>query len=228
MSTTLRLSALLLALPFASLLTACNEVETGQNGLVTLTPDDCGKQGCDLDDGIAVGGTLTATLDGTDDRDARDLRLVSSAPWVVDVIATDTSGFDPEFRILGTGAGRADLIAVDQWGYAIDYFPVEVAMIGELSIDANADELSVIGADVAFQAPIGSELRLEAVGLSRGRELTGDVQYLAELDAAIAQAMMPGADPSRGHLRLTVPAGDHDVRLTAPGGARKLIRIMGR
>jgi hypothetical protein len=229
MPTTLRLSSLLLALPLTSLV-ACqwNEVETGKNGLVEMTPSECGKPGCDLDDGVAVGGTLLVKLTGTDGHDARDLSLVSSAPWIVDVIGQEGGTFDPEFRIAGNAAGRADLIAIDSWGYEVDYVPIEVAAISDLAIDANADELNVIGVDVAYQAAAGSELRLDAVGLSRGRELTGDVQYLTELDAPIAQAMLDGADPSRGHLRFTVPTGDHDVRFTAPGGASKTIRIIGR
>lgn len=229
MPTTLRLSSLLLALPFTSLI-ACgwNEVETGRNGLVQLTPSECGKDGCDLDDGVAVGGTLLITLSGKDGADASDLRLISSAPWIVDVVSQEQSAFDPEFRIAGNGAGIADLIAIDQWGYEVDYLPIEVAAIGDISIDASGDQVSVIGVDAAFQAPIGSEFRLDAVGLSRGRELTGDVQYLTVLDQAIAESMMDGADAARGHLRFTVPAGDHDVRFTAPGGATKQIRIMGR
>jgi len=40
--------------------------------------------------------------------------------------------------------------------------------------------------------------------------------------------VMAGSDVSRGHLKLIVPAGDHDLRFTAPGGAAKLVRIMGR
>jgi|GEM_PF-2751850 len=229
MPTTLRLASLLLALPLTSLV-ACtwNEVETGRNGLIELTPTECGKDGCDLDDGVAVGGSVLLTLRGVDGKDASDLRLVSSAPWIVDVVSSDFGGIDPEFRIVGGEAGRADLIAIDQWGYQIDYLPIEVAAISDVAIDANVDELTVIGVDVAYQAPVGSELRLDVVGLSRGRELTGDVQYLAELDAAIAQGVMAGSDVSRGHLKLIVPAGDHDLRFTAPGGAAKLVRIMGR
>lgn len=229
MPTTLRLSSLLFALPLTTLV-ACqwNEVETGRNGRIELTPSECGKPGCDLDDGVAVGGTLLLTLHGKDGVDASQLRLVSSAPWIADVIADEGGAFDREFRIAGNGAGRADLIAIDSWGYEVDYLPIEVAQIGDVAIDANAEALSVIGVDVAYQAPVGSELRVEAVGMSRGRELTGDVQYLTELDAAIALAMMDGSDAARGHLRFTVPAGDHDVRFTAPGGATKLVRVMGR
>ncbi|MBK7077122.1 MAG: hypothetical protein IPH44_33005 [Myxococcales bacterium] len=233
MPTTPRLLAsLLAALPLATT-AACqwNEVETGKNGLVQLTPDDCGQLGCDLDDGVAVGGALTIRLSGTDGRSAADLELVSSAPWVIDVIDADTFGSEPEFRMLGTGAGRADLIVIDRAGYEIDYLPIEVATISAFALDARAaglTELTVVGADRAFQAPVGADLELDVSGEAFGRQLTGDVQFLVELDQAIATAMKADADVARGHLHLTMPAGDHALRVTAPGGASQRILLLGR
>lgn len=232
MPTTPRLLTLLAALPLAST-AACqwNEVETGKNGLVQLTPDECGQLGCDLDDGVAVGGTLTIRLSGTNGRSAADLELVSSAPWVIDVIGADTFGSEPEFRVQGNGAGRADLIVIDRAGYEIDYLPVEVATISAFALDARADGLTephVIGADRAFQAPAGVDLELDISGEAFGHQLTGDVQFRVELDAAIATAMKPDADVARGHLHLTMPAGDHDLRVTAPGGATQRILLLGR
>lgn len=232
MPTTLRFASTLLALPLASL-AACgwNEVETGKNGLVEMIPDECGKFGCDLDDGIAVGGTLSISLRGTDGRDASDLRLVSSAPWVVDVIATEGTSFDPEFRILGTGAGYADLIAIDRAGYEVDYLPVEVANISDVAIDVSADgmqPIAVVGVDEAYQVPAGVELELDVAGRAFGRELTGDVQYQVALDEALARNMLSDSDVARGHLHLIVPSGVNDVRFLAPGGARKTVRIISR
>ncbi|MBK9036723.1 MAG: hypothetical protein IPL61_36650 [Myxococcales bacterium] len=232
MPTLSRLALLLAALPFTSLV-ACtwNEVETGKNGLVQLTPDDCGQLGCDLGDGVAVGGALTIRLSGTNGRSAADLDLVSSAPWVLDVLSADRFGSEPEFRVLGTGAGRVDLIIVDRAGYEIDYLPVEVATISDLGIEADAagmTELSVIGADRAFQAPAGAEVQLDVAGRAFGHELTGDVQYLVELDAAIAAGMRGDADVARGHMHLTMPAGDHALRITAPGGASQRVLLLGR
>ncbi len=232
MSTPRFLTSLLATLPLATT-AACqwNEVETGKNGLVQLTPDDCGQLGCDLDDGVAVGGTLTIRLSGTNGRSAADLGLVSSAPWVIDIIDADTFGSEPEFRVVGNNAGRADLIVIDRAGYEIDYLPIDVATISSFALDARADgltELTVAGADRAFQAPAGADLELDVSGEAFGRQLTGDVQYLVELDAAIATAMKPDADVARGHLHLTMPAGDHDLRVTAPGGAAQRIRLIGR
>ena len=77
-----QLPLLLLALPFASF-AACtwNEVEDGRLGRLEMTPSECGQPGCDLDDGIAVGGTLDLSLRAKDNVDISDLRLVSSASW---------------------------------------------------------------------------------------------------------------------------------------------------
>ena len=232
MPTSLRLVSLLAVLPLSTLV-ACdwNEVETGRNGRVNLTPDDCGRLGCDLDDGIAVGGALTIRLSGTEGRSAEDLRLVSSAPWVIDVTSSDTWGSEPEFRMLGTGAGRADLIVIDRAGYEIDYLPVEVATITELDLDAQADGLApmtAIGFDTAFQAPTGADLELEVSGRAFGNELLGEMQYLVELDQAIAGAMRSDSDVARGHLHLTVPAGDHALRITAPGGETQRVLLRGQ
>lgn len=232
MPTFTRLATLLATLPLA-LTAACdwNEVETGRNGLVQLTPDDCGQLGCDLDDGIAMGGALTIRLSGTEGRSAADLDLVSSAPWIVDIISADRFGSEPEFRVIGNAAGHADLIVIDRAGYEIDYLPVDVAAISDFDLDARADnltELNVIGADRAFQAPAGADLELDVAGEAFGHTLTGDVQFRVELDAALAVAMRSDADVARGHLHLTMPAGDHDLRITAPGGATQRIVLMGR
>ena len=54
------------------------------------------------------------------------------------------------------------------------------------------------------------------------------MQFLVELDQAIATAMKADADVARGHLHLTMPAGDHALRVTAPGGASQRILLLGR
>jgi hypothetical protein len=222
---------LLLALPFSSL-AACNwsEVEDGRLGRLELTPSECGHAICDLDDGIAVGGALDITLAGKDGVDASDLRLVSSAPWIVDILETEAWGSQPRFRIAGQGAGTAELIAIDRYGYEVDYLPVEVATIAAFDVSAIADgmTMSAMPGGRVIEVMTGTELELELDGTARGRVLTGDVQLLAELDAALATAVMPGSDPARGELRLRVPSGTHDLAFTAPGGAREVIRVVGK
>ena len=227
-----QLPLLLLALPFASF-AACtwNEVEDGRLGRLEMTPSECGQPGCDLDDGIAVGGTLDLSLRAKDNVDISDLRLVSSAPWIVDVVATESFGLEPRFRIAGNNPGRADLIAIDRYGYEVDYLPVEVAAISAFDVGAIADgmtESTVPGLGPVFEVVAGTEVTLQIDGTSRGRILTGDVQLEVALDAALALAMLPGSDPARGELHFRAPGGAHDLTVTAPGGARETIRVVGK
>ena len=222
---------LLVALPLASL-AGCtwNTVEDGRLGRLQMTPSACGQAGCNLGDGIAVGGALDLTLRGKTGVDASDLHLVSSAPWIVEVLSTEATGSEPRFRIVGDGAGLADLIAVDRYGYQVDYLPVEVATIAGFDIGATADgmtESTVPGLGEVFEVAAGTDVHLEVDGTSRGRALTGDVQLLVELDAALAAAMLPGSDPARGQLHFKAPLGTHDLTITAPGGARELVRVVG-
>lgn len=226
------LASLLFALPLASL-AACNwnEVEDGRLGRLEMTPSDCGQPGCDLDDGIAVGGSLDVSLRGKEGVDATGLRLISSAPWIVSVIDGDVFGSEPSFRIAGANPGVAELVAIDAYGYEVDYLPVEVAAIADFDVTAIADGLAMstapgIGRVLTVQT--GTEVTVELDGTSRGRVLTGDVQLLSELDAALASAMMPGSDPARGELHFRAPSGTHDMAFTAPGGAHMIIRVIGQ
>ncbi|HVV84640.1 MAG TPA: hypothetical protein VHE35_16355, partial [Kofleriaceae bacterium] len=177
---------LLLAIPLVSL-AACNwnEVENGRLGKVQLTPSNCGLPGCDLDDGIAVGGTFDLTMSGTAGVDVSDLQLVSSAPWIVDVISSDGLAGEPTFRIAGNGAGLADLVAIDRYGYEVDYLPVEVADIAAFDVITTADGMAqstVPGIGEVIEVRGGTQVTLDVEGTSRGRALLGDVQYLVELD----------------------------------------------
>jgi hypothetical protein len=223
--------SLLLALPLSAT-AACNwnEVEDGRLGRLELTPSECGQPGCDLDDGIAVGGALSVSVRGKDGIDATGVRLVSSAPWIVDVIDGDDFGSEPSFRVVGEAAGLADLIAIDRYGYELDYLPVEVAAIADFDVTAIADGMtmsSAPGVGRVLEVTTGTEIELELDGTSRGRVLTGDVQLLAQLDAALAGAMLPGSDPARGELHFRAPSGSHDMAFTAPGGARMVVRVIG-
>ena len=222
---------LLLALPFASL-AACNwnEVETGRLGRVELTPSNCGQPGCDLDSGLAVGGSLDLSLQGKNGLDVSDLRLVSSAPWLVEVRPNGFDGLVPTFSLLGNAAGLADLIVVDRYGYEVDYLPVEVATIADFDVTVVADGMieSLSSGIRTFEVNAGAQVTVHVDGTSRGQVLMGEVQLLAELDAAIATSLAPASDPARGDLSFTAPLGNHDVVFTAPGGTRVQLRIVGR
>lgn len=227
-----QLSLLLLALPLSSL-AACNwnEVEDGRLGRLEMIPSECGQLGCDLDDGIAVGGSLDLSLRGKAGFDASGLRLVSSAPWVVDIVTVEDIGLEPRFRIAGYNPGLADLIAIDGAGYEVDYLPVEVAAIAGFDVTANADNMSMYtqpGLGEVIEVFAGTDVQVEVDGTSRGRALTGDVQLLVELDAALAGAMIPGSDPARGELHFRAPSGTHDAVFHAPGGATQVVRVVGK
>lgn len=228
-----RLLPLLASLPL-SLLAACewNEVEQGRYGRLELVPSDCGQAYCDLDDGIATGGDLAITVRGKDGASAYGLELISSAPWVVDVVAIEDDGFEPRFRVLGTGAGRADLIAIDRDGYEVDYLPVEVATVADLEVSLVGDgaaSLIMVGYDSAFEIKAGTTVGLDVIGTSRGRDLTGDFEYAVFLDAELSAALQDGSDLGAGKLRLSVAApGDHELFFVAPGGATEKIRLVVR
>lgn len=228
-----RLIPLLASLPL-SLLAACewNEVEQGRLGRLELTPSDCGQLSCDLDEGIATGSDLSITVRAKDGGSASGLRLVSSAPWVVDVIEREWDGFEPRFRVLGTGAGLADLIVIDGDGYEVDYLPVEVATVADLEVSLvgeGASEIAVAGYDSAYEIQAGVETTIDVIGTSRGRDLTGDFEYAVFLDADLSAALQSGSDLGGGHLRLLVPAaGDHVLTFIAPGGATERIRLIVR
>lgn len=227
------LSVLAFALPL-SLVAACDwsEVEQGQNGLLELVPSDCGRSYCDLDDGLATGGEVSIALRGRDATSAYGLTLISSAPWIAEVVAVEDDGFEPRFRVLGTGAGRVELIAIDDLGYEVDWLPLDVATIGDLEVSLVGDgatPLAVVGADSAFELTRGAEVVLDVLGTARGLDLTGEVAYIVTLDAAVASALGADSDLAHGHLVLRdLAPGDHGVTFIAPGGATERIRLVVR
>ncbi|MEZ4398381.1 MAG: hypothetical protein R3B06_00075 [Kofleriaceae bacterium] len=227
-----RTTSLLLALPLATLL-ACDvdQVETGRNGLIEFTPSACGRPGCDLSQGVAIGGAFTIQLRGTEGRSAAELTLGSTAPAVVDVLGQLQGSATPTFQLVANGQGRADLMVLDRAGFPIDYLSVDVEPIVDLVVDADAPGLARsrrAGGEQVLEAPTGGLLTLAVSGEAYGDELIGDVQFLVELDQAIAEAMHATSDVGRGKLVLDVPAGEHAVLINAPGGARQRIVIVGR
>ena len=54
------------------------------------------------------------------------LTLISSDPYVLEVYPVYQGSTFSEWRVDGVGPGRADLIAIDGYGYEIDYTGVEV------------------------------------------------------------------------------------------------------
>ncbi len=220
--TTRLASTFLLALPFAGLV-ACNEVETGAYGVVEFTPEDCGRAWCDFDDRLALGATIDVSLDGVDGQYVDDLHVETSAFFVAEVIAEDST-FGPSATIQGTGIGFVDLLAVDDFGYVADYLEIEVAAPDALEVDVlgstvDGPHLAEGVDDLYFVAP-GARLSLDVSPLADGLELTGQLRYNVFLDEALYAAVEPGDDIASGRFDLVAPAGEHTVTIVTTTASR--------
>lgn len=212
-----RLASLsLLALATLPLTAACNEVETGENGVVEFIPDECGATFCDLDDGLAVDATTEVYLDGVGDNYVDDLTVESSAPWIAQVIAID-GGLTPRVTIAGNAEGEADLLAIDRNGYVVDFITIEVKFPDALSVDvegANVNGPNYTAdpdIDDLYFVAAGTSLDIDVTALADGSPLMGQLSYGVQLDSDLAFAVDAGDAVDDGHFRLTAPAGEHDL-----------------
>lgn len=217
-------------LPISALLlsAACNEVETGRYGLVEFVPDDCGAAFCDLDDRLAVDATTDIYINGVDGQYVDDLFIRTSAPWIAEVIDERDDGLAPRVTLAGNAPGPVDLLAVDQWGYIVDYTSFEVAAPDELTVDiwgsavdgphaaADVDDLYFIGAD--------TEIEIDVSALFAGSELMGRKSYSVVIDADLVFGLEPGDDLADGNFRLRAPAGEHDLYV-ATSSAYRLVHF---
>jgi hypothetical protein len=222
--------ASLLPLP-ALLLAACNEVETGRYGLVEFVPDDCGAAFCDLDDRLAVDATIDITINGADGQYVDDLFIRTSAPWIAEVVDERDDGLSPRVTLAGNAPGPVDLLAVDRWGYVVDYVSFEVAAPDTLLIDvwgsapdsidgphpsADTDDLYFVDAD--------TEIEIDVSAMFEGTELTGKKAYSVVIDADLVFGLEAGEDLADGNFRLRAPAGEHDLYV-ATSSAYRLVHF---
>jgi hypothetical protein len=222
--------ASLLPLP-ALLLAACNEVETGRYGLVEFVPDDCGMAFCDLDDRLAVDATTDVYINGAGGQSVDDLFIRTSAPWIAEVIDERDDGLSPRVTIAGNAPGPVDLLAVDRWGYVVDYVSFEVAATDQLLVDVwgssvdgphlatDADDLYFIGAN--------TEIEIDVSAMLDGSELMGKKSYSVVIDADLVLGLESGDDLADGHFRVRVPAGEHDLYV-ATGSAYRLVHFSAK
>ena len=191
----------LLSLSLLSLLSvtaaACNEVESGEMGLVDFVPDDCGQSGCDLDDGLAVGATTDVYLESASGGTVDDLHIESSAPWIAEVLEYE-DGISPRAVIGANNAGYVDLLAVDRYGYVVDFVTIHVVAADDI-------EIAVDG----VMAP-GAVVAIDATALADGWPVMGRVEYTVVTDAEMA-AGIGSQDVSDGQFDLQLPAGEHDL-----------------
>jgi hypothetical protein len=230
-----RSSALLLAAPLALGLAACNEAETGHNGVAYFVPDDCGRDFCTFDDPIAAGSTLDVYLDGVDDQYVDDLEIASTDRQVIDVLGEEPSG-SPRYTLLARAPGRADLAALDPRGDEVDFISVEVARVDELRVDVEGRNLGPplqwVTADgtiaLGYTVDAGAHLEIDVEPYAHGRWAIGDFQYGVVIDPEVAAALDSSSRLTAGRLVLDAPAGEHDILLTAPGGAYVMIHLSAR
>ncbi len=226
-----RLSWFASVLPLA-LLAACNTITTGDNGVLTFTPDDCGKSSCSLDEELVIGGSTVVTLDDAGEGDVDDLTLISSDPYVLRVELVERGAFDSEWRVTGTGAGSAEIIAIDAYGYEIDYTEVEVRRADKLALDregGNAVGPSVrVNFDEVWTVNAGEDVSLHASPYRNGWKLMGRVSYDVSIDEILFDGLSPGARVELGELRFNVPYGEYPVTFRAPDGTAVDVLIVAQ
>jgi hypothetical protein len=222
---------LLSFLAATSLLAACNEVETGRYGLVEFVPDDCGAAFCDLDDRLAVDATTDIYINGADDQDVDDLYIRTSAPSIAEVIDERDDGLSPRVTLVGNAPGRVDLLAVDRYGYVVDYTSFEVAAPDELRVDVwgsavDGPHLSTDADDLYF-VTAGTEIEIDTGALAGGSELMGRKSFSLVIDADLLFGLAEGDSLDDGNFRLRVPAGEHDLYI-ATGSAYRLVHFSSK
>ena len=211
------------ALAFAAV--ACNDTETGAEGLVLFTPDQCDLMGtgCDFDDGIAVGGIVNVWISGADQSVSTvGFDLESDDPNVFTVGPIGDVAGRPTWEIVGTGAGVARLYAVDADGSDVDFLEVAVQELEALRLvqtlgdavgptsDSEFDEIWQINANMETWFYIEP-----MVGLER---IMGIMQYGIVIDEGLEAGLAEGSDVTGGFYKINVPAGDYTLEITADNG----------
>jgi hypothetical protein len=225
-----RLSSVLLAT--ASILTAaaCSEVEEGRYGIVDFVPQDCGNAYCTFDDDLAIGATTDVWLSGNDGQYVDDLEIVSSNPFVVDVVGRD-GGAPARFTIEGTGTGRADLIAIDRYGDEVDYISIDVAPVRNVDFwvtggDVRGPDDIVVGGVIVPRYAVAAGTRVEIVAHPDG--MLGEMSYDVVLPSAIRDRLDGDSNLGRGKVVVSPPAGEHELRFRTEDGRSWPVQISAR
>lgn len=202
-----------------------NHVETGERGLLEFTPSDCGRENCDLDVPLAIGGATEVRVEAVDDHELGDLTLISSDPYVVDVFLVEDGFYSQDWLIVGYDVGRADIVAIDAYGFEVDYIIVDVRAATSIYLEREAGAADGPTADEAFDEiwtiAAGTRVEFQARPFRAYEgELMGRLEYFVEIDDALARALDPRADLVAGELAFVAPLGDHSITFFAPDGTR--------
>jgi len=217
-----RLVGILLAAS-AGLIAGCNDTETGAQGLVRFTPDDCGQFSCDFDDGLVAGGTTEVFIMGTDGVSTAGLDLASDDEGVFTVQAAPDEGTTPRWELFGAGAGVARLTVLDRGGQQVDFLEVFVqeldgmqavafvgSAVGPDLADPDYDEVWTVNADQLTSFFVRPTVA--------GQEIMGKLTYQASVSQELAGALTESADPAAGFLEFSLPVGQHDASFTSDNG----------
>ncbi len=224
--------------PLAMLAGACNTVTTGDSGVLTFTPDECGPGGCSLDDTLIVGGSTLVTLDDANDRhnnaDLSDLTLITDNPGVVDVQVVKSSSFTSSFRVTGVAGGRAHLIAIDRGGYEVDRTDVVVGYADAFDIYRGSKgfvrDNDRAGYDQVWITQASAENDMTIYALRHGDRLMGRFEYHVDIDRVLFDGISAVWKDSlaKGHMVFRVPPGEYPVTFTTPDGLPLRLLIVAK
>jgi hypothetical protein len=225
-----RLTLFAASLSFAA--AACNTVTTGDRGVLTFTPDECGRDSCDLGDELVVGGSTRVSLDDVDRHgDVDGLTLITDDPSVLRVDLIDRGSFTSEWRVTAVGPGWARLIAIDGAGYEVDSTDVEARHPDRLAMDrrwGQAVKSSRFGVDEVWTVEAGQDVRFDVRPVRHGWDMMGRVAYFVEIDEILHEGLAPEVDLVHGELGFRVPAGEYPVTFTAPDGTFIAVLIVAQ
>lgn len=126
----------ILAFLGASLAVGCNVTVEGNEGNVSFTPRDCGRElsGCDLAGGIGVGGVLNIQISGLNGFSTVGINLESADLEVLDVTPTGDVDGEPTWSLNGLNPGTARLMALDSDNVVADYIDVDIVQPDRLTL----------------------------------------------------------------------------------------------
>jgi hypothetical protein len=205
-------------------LAACNAAERGAEGALVFTPDRCDLvgTGCDLDDGLAVGGTVSMHLRAVDATSTVGFDLVSSDSAVFEVTSVSDQGGRPTWELVGTGAGVAQLIALDSSRTEVDFIEVAVQELDGLGLvnllgnavgpgqDSEFDEVWTINAGVETWFYVEPR-----VGPSR---ILGIMSFDVAVDDLLLASMAASSNIDRGLFKFNAAAGEYPLSVAADNG----------
>ena len=178
---------------------ACNVTTTGDRGIVSFTPDDCGLPFCSLDDTLAAGGSTAVDLSG--DRDPRFLTLVSDDPAVA---VTFPLPYD-RWQIMGVGPGRVTLAVLTPGGRELDTTAINVALPASYGLVVQEGPAFTRAPEhpdeQIWQIPSGQTVAFRVRPYDwAGFELMGKLNLETEIDAALFSRLSPTSDLASGEL----------------------------